>query len=607
MKRTSNFKPHDVSSERRSDGTFLLRSNAEMGDVVDTSADWLHRWSVEAPERIFLAERSGAGWREETYQSTLQKVRAIAASLLARGMGPDTPILIMSGNGVDHGVLTLAAHYVGVPTAPIAEQYALIPAARERLEHAISLVKPSMAYVVDADKFAHAITIDALAGVEIVASDVGSQSGVTGMDTLLQGDSGVDIDAARGQVTPDSVVKILMTSGSTSAPKGVMTTQRMMCVNQTQIADSLPFLTERPPSVVDWLPWNHVFGGSHNFNMMLANGGSFYIDDGKPLKGLFDRTVENLKMVTGSLVFNVPVGFGMLLQALKSDQDLRQRFFQDLDMIFYAGASLPQDIWQGLEHMALDVKGEVPLMTSSWGLTETAPATMIQQEPTDRSGVIGVPMSGVTLKLVPEEDGRYEVRAKGPNIMPGYYNDPQKTAEAFDGEGYFITGDAMVFVDPDNVNAGMRFDGRISEDFKLLTGTWVRATALRMSLLSHFAPLAADLVITGQDKSDIGVLIFPNKEAIETAGHALDDVDGMLSDPSLLTALRDRLAAWNEANASSSTRIARAALFAEPASLVDAEITAKGNLNFRKVMQRRSAILDHLYNGSHDAVIVPKD
>ena len=607
MKRTSNFKPHDVSSEQRSDGTLLLRSNAEMGDVVDTSADWLHRWSEEAPERIFLAERSGAGWREETYQSTLQKVRAIAASLLARGMGPDTPILIMSGNGVDHGLLTLAAHYVGVPTAPIAEQYALIPAARERLEHAISLVNPRMAYVVDADKFAHAITIDALAGVEIVASDVGSQSGVTAMDTLLQGDSGVDIDVARGQVTPDSVVKILMTSGSTSAPKGVMTTQRMMCVNQTQIADSLPFLTERPPSVVDWLPWNHVFGGSHNFNMMLANGGSFYIDDGKPLKGLFDRTVENLKMVTGSLVFNVPVGFGMLLQALRSDQDLRQRFFQDLDMIFYAGASLPQDIWQGLEQMALDVKGEVPLMTSSWGLTETAPATMIQQEPTDRSGVIGVPMSGVTLKLVPEEDGRYEVRAKGPNIMPGYYNDPEKTAEAFDDEGYFVTGDAMVFVDPDNMNAGMRFDGRISEDFKLLTGTWVRATALRMSLLGHFAPLAADLVITGQDKSDIGVLIFPNKEAIETAGHALDDVDGMLSDPSLLNALRDRLAVWNAENASSSTRIARAAFFAEPASLVDAEITAKGNLNFRKVLQRRSAILDHLYIGSHDAVIVSKD
>ena len=607
MKRTSNFRPHDVSSEQHSDGTLILRSNAEMGDVVDTSADWLHRWSNEAPERIFLAERSGAGWREESYKSTLQKVRAIAESLLSRGMGSDTPILIMSGNGVDHGLLTLAAHYVGVPTAPIAEQYALIPAARERLEHAVSLVKPRMAYVVDADKFAHAIRTDALFGVEIVASDVGSQSGITAMDTLLHGDSGVDIDAARDQVTPDSVVKILMTSGSTSVPKGVMTTQRMICVNQTQIADSLPFLTKRPPSVVDWLPWNHVFGGSHNFNMMLANGGSFYIDDGKPLKGLFDRTIENLKMVTGSLVFNVPVGFGMLLQALQSDQVLRQRFFQDLDMIFYAGASLPQEIWQGLEQMAFDVKGEVPLMTSSWGLTETAPATMIQQEPTDRSGVIGVPMSGVTLKLVPEEGGRYEVRAKGPNIMPGYYNDPQKTEEAFDEEGYFITGDAMVFVDPDNMNAGMRFDGRISEDFKLLTGTWVRATALRMSLLGHLAPFAADLVITGQDKSDIGVLIFPNKEAIEAAGYALDELDLMLNDSLLLHALRDRLAAWNLTNSSSSTRIARAAFVAEPASLVDAEITAKGNLNFRKVLQRRSAILDHLYNGSHDAVIVPKD
>ena len=607
MQRTSNFKRHDVTREERSDGTLLLRSNIEMGTVVETSADWLHRWSDEAPSRTFLAQRSGAGWRKETYESTLQKVHAIAASLLARGMGPDTPILIMSGNGVDHGLLTLAAHYVGVPTAPIAEQYALIPAARERLEHAVALVKPRMAYVVDADKFAHAITIEALAGVEIIASDVGSQSGVTSMDNLLLGDTGVDIVAARDQVSPDSVVKILMTSGSTSAPKGVMTTQRMMCVNQTQIADSLPFLTERPPSVVDWLPWNHVFGGSHNFNMMLANGGSYYIDDGKPLKGLFERTVENLKMVTGSLVFNVPVGFAMLLQALRSDHDLRQRFFQDLDMIFYAGASLPQDIWQGLEQMAFGVKGEVPLMTSSWGLTETAPATMIQQEPTDRSGVIGVPMSGVTLKLVPEEDGRYEVRAKGPNIMLGYYNDPQKTAEAFDNEGYFVTGDAMVFVDPDNANAGMRFDGRISEDFKLLTGTWVRATALRMSLLGHFAPLAADVVITGQDKSDIGVLIFPNKEAVEAAGHALDDVDGMLSDQPLLNVLQDRLAVWNVEHASSSMRIARAAFLAEPASLVDAEITAKGNLNFRKVLQRRAAILDHLYTGSHDAVIALQD
>lgn len=607
MKRTSDYEPHNVTCEQRDNGTLFLRSNMDLGPVVDTSADWLHRWSDRASDRIFLAERSGAGWREETYQSTLQKVRAIAASLLARGMGPTTPILIMSGNGVDHGLLTLAAHYIGVPTAPIAEQYALIPAAHERLEHAISLVKPTMAYVVNADKFAHAIALDALAHVEIVASNVGAHTGVTSMDQLLAGNNGSDVDAARREVTPDNVVKILMTSGSTSAPKGVMTTHKMMCVNQTQLSQSLPFLAERPPRVVDWLPWNHVFGGSHNFNMMLANGGSYYIDDGKPLKGLFDRTVENLKMVTGSIAFNVPVGFGMLLETLKSDSDLRQRFFQDLDMLFYAGASLPQDIWQGFEKMAFQIKGEIPLMTSSWGLTETAPATMIQQEPTERSGVIGVPMSGVTLKLVPDEGDRYEVRAKGPNIMPGYYNDLQKTKEAFDDEGFFLTGDAMVFVDPENPNAGMRFDGRMSEDFKLLTGTWVRAAALRLSLLAHFAPFAADLVITGHDKEDVGVLLFPNREAIEAQGMALDAQDGMLTDDAVLALLRERLAVWNVSNTSSSTRIARAAVFSEPASLVDAEITAKGNLNFRKVLARRAAIHEHLYDGAHQAVVLPKD
>ena len=606
MKRTTRFEPHSVVHERRADGSLLLQSTKQLGSVVNTSSDWLHKWSSESPSRVFIAERSGAGWREESYIATLEKVRAIAQSLLSRGMGPNTPILIMSGNGVDHGLLTLAAHYIGVPTAPIAEQYGLIPAAQERLEYAVSLIKPHMAYVSDADQFAHALKIEALENVELVASRVGGQKGLTDMASLLRGDTSVDLIAARNAVTPDSVVKILMTSGSTSAPKGVMTTQHMLCVNQTQISDSLPFLKEHPPRVVDWLPWSHVFGGSHNFNMMLAHGGSFYIDDGKPLKGLFDRTIENLNMVTGSLVFNVPVGFSMLLTALKKDDALRRRFFQDLDLIFYAGASLPQDIWQGLEQMALEIKGEIPLMTSSWGLTETAPATMIQQEPTDRSGVIGVPMTGVTLKLIPEDSGRYEVRAKGPNIMQGYYNDPEKTKEAFDDEGFFITGDAMVFVDPENYNAGMRFDGRISEDFKLLTGTWVRAATLRMALLAHFAPLAGDLIVTGQDKSDVGVLIFPNRDAIADKGYTDQDTNGLLNDAGLLAEIENGLRAWNQKNTGSSTRIARAAILAEPPSLVDGEITAKGNLNFRKVLQRRDGLVRHLYHETHPAVIQAK-
>ncbi|GGE38332.1 feruloyl-CoA synthase [Actibacterium pelagium] len=603
MKQTSEFCPHSVSREDRADGTILLRSNHALGPVAKNTGEWLHRWAEEAPERVFIAERSGAGWREESYQATLQKVRAIASSLLGRGMGPDTPIIIMSGNGVDHGLLSLAAQYVGVPTVPVAEQYSLIHGAHGRLQHAIELVRPKMAYVVDANQYAEALALDALSGIEVVASRPGQNQCVTPFDDLLKGDASVDLDTDHAQVTPDTVAKILMTSGSTSAPKGVLTTQRMMCVNQTQLADAMPFLRTRPPRLVDWLPWNHVFGGSHNFNMMLANGGSFYIDDGKPVKGLFDRTVENLSMITGTLCFNVPVGFGMLLGALKSDAELRQRFFADLDLIFYAGASLPQDVWQGFQQMAMDVKGEVPLMTSSWGLTETAPATMMQQEPIDRSGVVGVPLNGVTAKLIPDDEMRCEVRVKGPNITPGYFEEPEKTKEAFDEEGYFITGDAMVFVDPDDVSKGLKFDGRISEDFKLLTGTWVRAAQLRLDMLACLAPLASDLVITGADRNQIGVMVFPDKGELEREGFELTDDNGAFRCKLLHGEIHRRLAERAREISGSSTKISRAIVLSEPASLPEGEITAKGNLNFRKVLTRRKDLLDRLYDDADPAVV----
>lgn len=603
MKRTSEFLKHSVTREDREDGTILLRSGYELGPVAKNTGDWLHRWSQDAPDRVFLAERSGAGWREESYASALQKVRNIGQALLARGMGPDTPIIIMSGNGVDHGLLSLAAQYVGVPTAPVAEQYSLIHGAHGRLRHAIELVRPKMAYVVDADQYKEALALDALDGIEVVASRTGSATNVTSFDDLLKGDGGVDVDAAYAKVTPDTVAKILMTSGSTSAPKGVMTTQRMMCVNQTQIADALPFLRERPPRVVDWLPWNHVFGGSHNFNMMLSNGGSFYIDDGKPVKGVFDRTVENLSMITGTLCFNVPVGFGMLLTALQNDAGLKQRFFENLDLIFYAGASLPQDMWQGFEDMAMEVKGEVPLMTSSWGLTETAPAALMQLEPIDRSGVVGVPLNDVTVKLIPDEDMRCEVRVTGPNVMTSYFEDPEKTADAFDDEGYFITGDAMVFVDPDDVNKGMKFDGRISEDFKLLTGTWVRAAQLRLDMLACLAPLASDLVITGADRSQIGVMVFPNKGELEREGFDLTDDNGAFRCKLLQGEIHRRLAERAREISGSSTLISRAIVLSEPASMAEGEMTAKGNLNFRKVLTRRKDLLDRLYDDADPAVV----
>lgn len=602
MKRTSSFRPHRTEREDRPDGSIILRSSYPLGPVVERTGDWLHRWASDAPDRVFVAERSGAGWREERFAAVLEKVRALAAALLARGMGAGTPIIVLSGAGVDHGLLALAAQYIGAPIVPVAEQYSLIHGAHNRLRHAVELVRPRMAYTVDADQYAEALALDIFDSIEIVASRTGGRSDVTPFDDLLKARAGADVDAAFAAVTPDTVGKILMTSGSTSDPKGVLTTHRMMCANQTQIADALPFLRERPPRITDWLPWNHVFGGSHNFNMMLANGGSLYIDDGKPVKGLFERTVENLSLMPGTLSFNVPVGFSMLVSALKDDKALRQRFFEGLDLIFYAGASLPQEVWEGLERMAFEIKGEIPLITSSWGLTETAPAALMQMEPTERSGVVGVPLNGVTVKLVPDPDMRCEVRVKGPNIMPGYFEAPEKTREAFDEEGFLITGDAMTFVDPEDLNRGLRFDGRISEDFKLLTGTWVRAAQLRLDLLSCLAPLAADLVVTGADRDEIGVMIFPNLAELEREGYALDEADGALTDRLLLGDIHRRLAERDREFSGSSTRVSRAIVLSEPASMPEAEMTAKGNLNFRRVLQRRSALLERLYSDGDAAV-----
>ena len=602
MKRTTRFEPHDTELERRADGTLLYRSKRPMGEVVARTGDWLHRWAEEAPGRVFLAERSGAGWREEGYGAVLEQVRMVAQSLLARGLNGETPILILSGNGVDHGLLALAAQYAGIPAVPVAEQYSLIHGAHGRLQHAIELVKPKLAYAVDAEHYGEALDLPAFEGIDVIATRPGSRAGVTPFAELLSGDKGVDVDAAFDRVTPDTMVKILLTSGSTSAPKGVITTHRMMCVNQAQILDSLPQLKDRVPRILDWLPWNHVFGGSHNFNMMLANGGSFYIDDGKPVKGLFDRTLENLSMVTGTLSFNVPVGYGLLIAALKTDAGLKQRFFGDLDMIFYAGASLPQDMWQALEAMAMEVKGEVPLMTSSWGLTETAPAAMFQQEPTDSAGRIGVPMTGIELKLIPDADMRCEVRLRGPSIMPGYFGNPDKTREAFDEEGFFITGDAMKFVDPDDPNKGMKFDGRISEDFKLNTGTWVRAAQLRLELLVLLAPLASDLVVTGADRGQIGVMIFPNMGELEKSGFGQDAQDGAMTDRLLLGEVHRRLAERAREVSGSSVFVGRAMVLAEPPDMGEGEMTAKGNLNYRRVLDRRKALLERLYSEGDPAV-----
>lgn len=596
-----NLLPHKVIREDRGDGTILLTSAHALAPVARCTGDWLHHWAVAAPDRVFLAERAGAGWRSVTYADALAQVRSIASHLMMRDLGPDRPIMILSGNGIDHGLLTLAAQYVGIPTVPVAEQYALLPAAHPRLEYVARLVRPGLVFTIDATQYAAALSLDVFDGIEVVSAAPG-QTAALPFDTLLSPE-GADIESAFAAITPDTLAKILLTSGSTSDPKGVLTTQCMMTTNQAQVVPCLPFVTARPPRIVDWLPWNHVFGGSYNFNLMLANGGSLYIDDGKPAPGLFDRTLENLAMVSGTISFNVPAGFAQLVAALERDAALRETYFAELDMIFYAGASLPQDTWSALERLAFETCGQLPLITSSWGLTETAPSAFFQHVPAKGAGIVGVPLPGLTAKLIDDGTGRFEVRVKGANVTPGYLNDPATTAEAFDDEGFFISGDAMRFVEPSDPDKGLRFDGRLSEDFKLMTGTWVHAAQMRLDLLPELAPYAADLVLTGEGRSEVGVLIVPNRAAVDQAGWALAEDDGALICQPLMRILAGKLAMLSARATGSASRVVAALVLAEPPSIGDGEVTAKGNLNYRKILARRAELVERLYTVNDPARI----
>ncbi len=590
--------PHAVLRQTQPDGSIHLASRHALGLVAPESGAWLHHWANKSPERIFLAERSGAGWREHGYGEILAMVKAVAAGLIARGLDAATPIAILSGNGVDHQILSLAAQYIGIPTVPLAEQYSLIPEAHGRLAYVLNMVKPALAFVDDAAIYAGALGLPELENTEIIAVRTGgARRKVTPFAELLGTQAGPQVEAAHALVGPDTLAKILFTSGSSADPKGVMTTQAMMCANQAQIAAVLPFLKERPHRILDWLPWNHVFGGSHNVNMMLANGGSLYIDHGKPTKNGFGLSLENLRTHAGTLSFNVPVAFAMLVDAMEKDAGLRQAYFGDLDLIFYAGASLPQDVWGKLETMALETRGRLPLMISSWGMTETAPATIMVHEPIGRSGVIGVPLPGVTVKLLPDDDMRCELRVKGPNITPGYFGDPAKTREAFDADGFLITGDAVRFVNAADPDRGLVFDGRVAEDFKLLTGTWVQAGKLRLDMLEQLAGLVQDIVICGHDRGEAGMLIFPRP------GHGGNVSDGAVIDAVLQAEIETRMIALAKRATGSASRVSRALVMAEPPSLKDHEITDKGSLNTRRILTRRAALVERLYDNEDPALI----
>ena len=607
-RRRTRFAPARVDVERLADGGMILRSPVPLGELPRSLGVWLMHWAERAPDRAFLAERAGApagqGWRTLSYAQALAQVRAVAQALLDRQLSPQRPIVILAENGIDHAVMALAAMHVGIPIAPVSTAYARLSRDFGKLKHIVALIEPPLVFVDDPARYADALAAVDFGGAEIVSGRGASE--MAAFAELVATEATDAVDRAHAAVGPDTIAKVLFTSGSTDLPKGVINTQRMLTANQESIALVWPFLTDAPPVIVDWLPWNHTFGGNHNFNMMLRNGGTLFIDEGKPAPGLIERTANNLREVAPTLYFNVPRGYGMLLDRLEADDALSRNFFSRLGMIFYAAAALPQSLWERLELCSLKACGEIVPMISSWGTTETAPMVTAVHFSIARAGVIGIPAPGNELKLAPRE-GRLEMLARGPNVAPGYWRRPDLTAAAFDAEGWYYSGDAALLADPADPAKGVVFNGRVAENFKLSSGTWVNVGMLRVAVLAAASPLLDDAVVTGHDRDEIGLLAFANLAACrglcpDLAGDSAPAE--VFGHPKVRADLADRLARYNAEAGGSSTTVTRIFLLSEPPSIDANEITDKGYINQRAVLQRRAHLVERLYAEPPDALVI---
>ncbi len=591
--------PADVLIERRSDGAILMRSPHPLPPFAQKLTERLRHWAEAAPGRVFLAQREGAGtWRALTYAQTLDSVRAIAASLLARNPSPERPIAILSGNDIEHALLGLAAMHIGIPYAPISVPYSLLSEDFVKLKTIIDLLSPSLVFAADGKMFSRALAAAVPADVEIVlTANAPADRPATPFADLLKTRPTEAVDAAHARVGPQTIAKILFTSGSTGQPKGVINTQLMLCANQAMIRAGFPFLADEPPVVVDWLPWNHTFGSNHNFGLVLDNGGSLYIDEGKPLPGAIIATLRNLREVAPTIYFNVPKGYEMLVPHLEADRGLRETFFGRLKVLFYAGASLSQHVLGALQRLAVETTGERIIFLSSLGSTETAPLALACTWECECAGNIGLPAPGVELKLVPREE-KLEARLKGVNITPGYWRAPMLTSAAFDEEGFYQIGDALKFADAADPAKGLLFDGRLAEDFKLATGTWVSVGPLRAAFIAHCAPLVRDVVLSGAERDDITALVFADLEACRRVVSDLaPDLSAarVIADPRVRAEFARRLVAFDDPARGASRRIARAVLLAEPPSLDRGEMTDKGSINQRAVLAHRAGLVEDLY------------
>ncbi|MCW3476213.1 feruloyl-CoA synthase [Limobrevibacterium gyesilva] len=583
----------DATFVRGADGSILVRPTRGLRAYPARLTERLEHWARVAPDRVFMACREhGGDWRRVTYAQALRHVRALGQALLDRKLSEDRPVAILSGNDLEHALLGLAAMHVGVPYAPISTAYSLVSTDSSKLRHILGLLTPGLVFAADGAAYGRAIRAAVPDDVELaVTAHPTNDRPATAFAELLATVPTAAVEEAAAKVGPDSIGKFLFTSGSTGLPKGVVNTQRMLCSNQAMLLEAFPMLEEEPPVIVDWLPWNHTFGGNHNVGLVLYNGGTMYIDDGKPVPSGIAETIRNLREIAPTVYFNVPKGYEELVRYLDREPALRQTFFSRVKMLFYAGAGLAQHVWDELERLAVETTGERIVMMTGLGATETAPFAIVTRPDCTGSGIVGLPAPGVELKLQPN-GGKLEARLRGPNIMPGYWRMEALSREAFDADGFYKIGDALAFVDAGDWQKGFRFDGRISEDFKLATGTWVSVGPMRAKLVQRLAPWVRDAVICGHDAGYVAILMLPDAAACAAL---CPDAEAPLEHALVQAKIRALLRELARESTGSSTRVVRAAFLREPPSIDAGEITDKGSINQRAVIARRAGLVQTLY------------
>jgi len=585
--------------EHCENGVVYLQSPHPLGEYELRLTDRLEFWSRATPDRVFLAQRKqDGGWQSITYSEFLRRVRKLAAGLLRHGLSKERPLMILSGNSIEHALLALAATYVGIPYAPVSPAYSLAVNEFRALTHVRDNFRPRMIFVDDGRRYERALKA-VWRGEEAIVFHSSAPDGfpcisVSNIETSADFSR---VEQANDEVGPDTVAKVLYTSGSTGLPKGVITTHRMLCANQKMIAHALPCLAEAPPILCDWLPWHHTFGGSHNFGIVLYHGGTLFVDSGKPIPELFEETIRNLRDIAPTVYFNVPRGYELLVQRLRGDTELRAKFFSRLQLLFFAAAGLGQHVWDELQDIAYLTCGEEILMVTALGATETAPGALYTGAEGAASGHVGLPVPGIQLKLVPAGES-LELRLRGPSITPGYWRRPELKDMVFDEEGYYRSGDAIRFLDPAQPLKGFLFDGRLDEDFKMATGTWVRVGALRMQILAHFGDILQDVVIAGPDRHYLAALLFPALGPCRKlcSGLPADAVPGeLLCHTEVVRVFQERLNSLAAFSTGHSTCIMRAMFADTPPSIEKMEITDKGSINQRMILKNRAEQFEELF------------